>query len=210
MSEPATSVNRPLVLTPRIVAVALIAQAILQRWVDSAAELAAPLRVALFGSLAGLGAILLVGFSIITLRIRHRWLIAGFLAWTVGWLATTADLGALLVWSLGAPYPAAPHQVPLDAELVQLIATAGGLAIGAALVTAIREPRFRHSAMILLAGFAVFSLIAAVEDHRIALAASLPDIVALRKDRDLAAAIANVALAGVLWMYWRRVVAIAA
>jgi hypothetical protein len=102
--------------------------------------------------------------------------------------------------------PTGPHPLPrLDADLVQILATVGGLGIGAALVTAIRDPRFRHSAYALLAGHAVFGLIAAVAEHRIALATDFPSIVALRRNRDMAAVIAAFALAGVLWQYWRRV-----
>ena len=77
--------------------------------------------------------------------------------------------------------------------------------IGAVLVTAIRDLRFRHSAYVLLAGYAAFGLIAAVAEHRIGLATDFPSIAALRKNRDLADTITDFALAGVLWLYWRRV-----
>lgn len=79
--------------------------------------------------------------------------------------------------------------------------------IGAALVTSIPDVRFRHSAAVLLAGYAVFGLIAAVTEHRIELATDFPGITALRTNRDLADAITAFALAGVLWSYWRRVAA---
>src|SRR5262249_20793052 len=109
---------------------------------------------------------------------------------------------------LGGPFPSAPdHLRRLDAELVQILATAGGLTIGAALVTSIRDVRFRHSAVVLLAGYAVFGVIAAVAEHRIDLAIDFPSITALRKNRDLADAITTFALAGVLWLSWRRVAA---
>ena len=146
--------------------------------------------------------------STIALRLRNRWAIAGLLAWTAGWVSSMADLSALVLWSLGGTFPIGRHQLRfLDAGLVQIVATLGGLAMGMALVTAIRESRFRHSAMILLAGYAVFGLMVALGEHRIDLAADFPSIVALRKDRDLAAAITDVTLAGMLWLYWRRVVA---
>jgi hypothetical protein len=146
--------------------------------------------------------------SIIALRVRPRWAIAGLLAWAVAWVATTTDLGELIVLSLGGPLPMGPRQVPrLDAELVQILAMVGGLVIGAALVTSIRDARFRHSAVVLLVGYAVFGVIAAVAEHRIELAADFPGITALRRNRDLAVAITSFALAGVLWLYWRRVAA---
>jgi ABC-type uncharacterized transport system permease subunit len=79
--------------------------------------------------------------------------------------------------------------------------------IGAVLVTSIRDVRFRHSAVVLLAGYAAFGLIAAVTEHRIELAIDFPALTALRRNRDLAAAITAFALAGALWLYWRRVTA---
>src|SRR5678816_4330842 len=82
-----------------------------------------------------------------------------------------ADLCALILWSLGGTFPVGRHQLRvLDAELVQIVATLGGVAIGAALVTAIRGSLFRHSAMILLAGYAAFGLSAAAGEHRTDLA----------------------------------------
>jgi hypothetical protein len=92
-------------------------------------------------------------------------------------------------------------------ELVQIATTAGALLIGGALVTSIRDSRFRHSAVVLLAGYAAFGVIAAVTLHRIETAADFPSIVALRENRDLADAITAFTLAGVLWLYWRRAVA---
>jgi hypothetical protein len=167
-----------------------------------------PLRAAIFLSLAALGVTLLASLSIIALRVRPRWAFAGLLAWTVGWVAITADLSSLIRWSLGGPFPMGPHQLrQLDAELVQILATVGGLVIGAALVSSIGEVRFRHSAAVLLAGYAAFGLIAAVTEHRIELATDFPGITALRRNRDLADEITAFALAGVLWLYWRRVVA---
>jgi hypothetical protein len=74
-------------------------------------------------------------------------------------------------------------------------------------VTSIRATRFRHSAVVLLAGYAVFGVIAAVAEHRIQVATDFPGITALRRDRDLADAITAFTLAGVLWLYWRRVAA---
>jgi hypothetical protein len=198
----------PLAIAPRVAAIALVIQTILQLWAASASPRVAPLHAAGFLAQSVLGIVLLASMSSIALRLRRRWVIMGLLAWTVGWVASMADLGALTFWSLGGSFPVGRHQLRvLDAELVQIVATLGGLAIGAALVMAIREPRFRHSAMILLAGHAAFALIAAVGEHRIDLAADFPSIVALRKDRDLADVIADVALAGMLWLYWRRVVA---
>lgn len=198
----------PLAIAPRVAAIALVIQMILQLWAASASALVAPLRAAGFLAQSALGIVLLASMSTIALRLRRRWVIAGLLAWTVGWVASMADLSALILWSLGGTFPVGRHQLGvLDAEFVQIVATLGGLAIGAALVMAIRESRFRHSAMILLAGYAAFGLIAAVGEHRIDLAADFPSIVALRRDRDLADAITDVALAGMLWLYWRRVAA---
>ena len=207
----ASTVNhqpRPLTLAPRVAAITCVVQAILQRWAGSATDLSMPLRAAIFLAIAALGITLLASLSIIALRVRPRWAIAGLLAWAVGWVAITADLSSLIVWSLGGAFPVGPHQLrQLDAELVQILATAGGLVIGAALVTSIRNVRFRHSAVVLLAGYAVFGLIAAVAEHRIELATDFPGITALRRNRDLADAITAFALAGVLWLYWRRVAA---
>jgi hypothetical protein len=98
------------------------------------------------------------------------------------------------------------HQLgQIDPELVQILATVGGLAIGAALVTSIRDARFRHSAIVLLVGYAAFGLSTAVTEHRIEIATEFPSIAALRRDRELADVIAAVALAGVLWLYRRRI-----
>ena len=215
MTEPsgrdaASTVNRPprpLTLAPRIAAIALVVQALLRQWESSATDLSMSLRAAILVSIAALGVALLVNLSLIALRAGPRWAIAGLLAWAVGWVTSTADLGARILESLGRPLAAGPHPLPLDADLVQILATIGGLVIGAALVTAIRDPRFRHSAYALLAGHAVFGVIAAVAEHRIAIASDFPSIVALRKNRDMTDVIAAVALAGVLWLYWRRVAA---
>jgi hypothetical protein len=95
----------------------------------------------------------------------------------------------------------------IDPELVQILATVGGLVIGAALVKSFRDTRFRHSVIVLLVGYAAFGLSAAVTEHRIELATDFPSIAALRRDRELADVIAAVALAGVLWLYWRRIAA---
>jgi hypothetical protein len=207
----ASTVNRqprPLIMAPRVAAIALVVQVLLQRWAASTMGAATPLRPAIFVSLAVLGVVLLASLSIIALRVRPRWVIAGLLAWTVGWVSITTDLSSLILWSLGGPFPVGPHQLrQLDAELVQILATLGGLGIGGALVASIREVRFRHSAVVLLAGYAVFGLVAAVSERRIELATDFPSIWALRGNRDLADAITGFALAGVLWLYWRRVVA---
>jgi hypothetical protein len=193
-------------MAPRVAAISLVAQALLWQWETSATNLSMPLRAAILVSIAALGVALLGSLSVIALRVRTRWAIAGLLAWTVGWVASTADVSSLILWSLGGPFPMRPHQIPqLDADLVQILATVGGLMIGAALVTAIRETRFRHSAYALLAGHAAFGVIAAVADHQIALATDFPSIAALRRNRDMTDVIAAVALAGVLWLYWRRV-----
>lgn len=206
----ASTVNRqprPLIMAPRVAAIALVVQVLLQRYAASATG-PSTLLAASFLSLAALGVALLASLSIITLRMRPRWAIAGLLAWTVGWVSITADLSSLILWSLGGPFPMGPHQLrQLDAELVQILATVGGLAVGAALVTSIRDVRFRHSAAVLLAGYAAFGLVAAVTEHRIELATDFPGITALRKNRDLADEITAFALAGVLWLYWRRVAA---
>jgi hypothetical protein len=207
-SSTVTGHPRPLTLAPRVAAIALVAQALLQRWAASATGLSMPLRATIFLSIAALGVALLACLSIIALRVRPRWAIAGLLAWTVGWVANTVDVSSLILSSLGGPVPMGPQQLrQLDAELVQILVTVGGLAIGAGLVTSIRDVRFRHSAIVLLAGYAVFGVIAAVAEHRIALATDFPTIAALRKNRDLADAIQAFAMAGVLWLYWRRVAA---
>lgn len=199
---------RPLAMAPRVAAIALVVQALLHRWDDSSASLTMPLRALILLAIAGLGVALLASLAIIALRVRPRWAIAGIVAWTVGWVAIHADLASLIVGSLGGPPPPGPHEPrQLDPELVQIVTTAGGLLIGAALVTSIRDSRFRHSAVVLLAGYTAFGVIAAVTMHRIDSAADFPSIVALRENRDLADAITAFALAGVLWLYWRRAVA---
>lgn len=203
-----SSPSRPLTMAPRVAAVVLVVQALVQRWVASASGLSMPLRAAIFLSIVALGIALVASLSVIALRLGSRWAIAGVLAWTVGWVAVTADLVSLVLASLGQPSPVAPHQLhPLGAVFAQSVATAGGLVIGAALVTSIRDVRFRHSAIVLLVGYAALGVVAAVAEHRIAAATDFPSIAALRSDRDLANAIASFPLAGVLWLYWRRVYA---
>lgn len=197
---------RPLIMAPRVAAVALVVQALLRRWVDAGMSMS--LRAVVFLSIAALGIAVLSSLAIIALRVRSRWALAGLLAWTVSWVTSTADLSSLIVGVLGGPLPTGQHQVrQLDAELVQILATAGGLAIGGVLAASIREVRFRHSAVVLLAGYAAFGVIAALAEHRLELAADFPSIAALRRNRELADAIAAFALAGVLWLYWRRVAA---
>jgi hypothetical protein len=209
--RPASAVDReprPLAMAPRVAAIALVVQALLHRWDASTASPSLPLRALIVLAIAGLGVALLASLTIIALRVRPRWAIAGLLAWTVGWVAAHAGLASLIVWSLGGPPAPGPHELrQLDPELVQIATTAGGLLIGAALVASIRDSRFRHSAVVLLAGYAAFGLIAAVTLQRIESAADFPSIVALREHRDLADAITAFALAGVLWLYWRRAVA---
>ncbi|HSR96010.1 MAG TPA: hypothetical protein VLM79_03015 [Kofleriaceae bacterium] len=202
--SPEQRASPPLTRAPRVAAIVLIAQAVLQRWTDPTITVTMPQRTAIFVALAALGVALLASLSIIALRLPRRWAIAGLLAWTVGWVASTFDLGALIMWSLGGPFPKGPHQLPLDPELVQILTTTGGLVIGAALVTSIRDARFRHSAFVLLAGYAAFGVVAALAEHRIELATDFPTIVSLRKNRDLADAVTSLALAAVLWLYWRR------
>ncbi len=198
----------PLAFAPRVAAIALVIQMLVQRWAASASARVEPLRAAGFLALSAVGIVLLASMATIALRLRRRWVIAGLLAWTVGWVASMVDLSALILWSLRGSFPMGRHPLRvLDAESMQIVTTLGGMAIGAGLVTAIREARFRHSAMILLAGYAAFGLIAAVGEHRIDLAADFPSIVALRRDREIADAITDVALAGLLWLYWRRVAA---
>jgi hypothetical protein len=198
----------PLTTAPRVAAIALVVQALLQRWSTSATGLSMPLRTAILLLIAALGVAQLASLSIIALRVRPRWVIAGLLAWTVGWVANTADISSLIVVSLGRPLPVGlPQLRQFDPELVQILVTVGGLAIGAALVTSIRDVRFRHSAIILLVGYAGFGVLAAVSEYRIELATDFPGIAGLRRNRELADAIRAFALAGVLWLYWRRVVA---
>lgn len=205
---PGTAQPRTIGTAPRAAAIALVAQALLQRWASSASGVAMPLRAASYVAIAAIGVALLASLSILVLRVRLRWAIAALVAWTLGWVAATADLSALILWSLDRPFPPGLHQLrQIDAELVQLVTTAGGLGLGAALVASIRDLRFRHSAVILLVGYAVFGVIAAVSEHRIDLATEFSVITALRKDRDLADAVSSFALAGVMWQYWRRVAA---
>jgi len=207
----ASTVDRqkgPLTMAPRVAAIALVVQALLERWVASATGPSMPLRTATLLSITALGVALLVSLSVIALRVRPRWAFAGLLAWMVGWVAVTVDLSSLIRWSLGAQFPMGPHQLrQIDADLVQLIATVGGIVLGASLVTSIRDLRVRHSAVVLLVGYAAFGLAAAVAEHRIELATDFSGITALRSDRDLADVIRAFALAGVLWLYWRRVAA---
>jgi hypothetical protein len=202
--SPEQRASPPLTVAPRVAALVLIAQAVLQRWTDPTISLSMPQRTAIFVALAALGVALLASLSIIALRLRRRWAVVGLLAWTVGWVASTVDLVALIRWSLGGPFPVGLHQLQLDPELVQILTTMGGLVICAVLVTSIHEVRFRHSAFVLLAGYAAFGIVAAVAEHRIALATDFPTIASLRKNRDLADAITALALAAVLWLYWRR------
>lgn len=204
----ATARHRPpLAVAPRVAAISLIAQALLQRWA-AATSLSMPGRTAVLVAIAALGIAVLASLWIVGLRVGRRWAIAGLIAWTVGWVAVTADLGALIVWSLGGPFPSGPHQLrQLDPELLQLLATIGGLVIGGALVASIPDRRFRHSAVVLLAGYAAFGIVAAVAEHRIALATDFPTIASLRDNRDLADTITALALAAVLWLYWRRTAA---
>ena len=193
-------------MAPRVAAIALVVQALVQRWSASTTGLSMPLRAAIFLSIGALGVALLASLSIIALRLRPRWAIAGLLAWTVGWIANTADTSSMIHWSLGGPFPMGSDQLlRLDADFVQLVATVGGLAIGVALVTAIRDVRARHSAVVLLAGYVLFGLIAAGTEYEIGLATDFPAIAALRKHRSLADAITALTFAGVLWLYWRRV-----
>ena len=197
---------RPLTTAPRIAAVILVLQALAQRWAASVSGVSMSLRAAIFFVIAALGVALLASLSVICLRVRSRWAIAGLLAWTVGWVATTAELLSLVLVSLGRPLPVALHLVPpLDAAFVPIVAKAGAVAIGAVLVTSIRDARVQHSAVVLLVGCALFGVLAAIAEHRIALAQDFPSITALRSDRDRADAITAVALAGILWLYWRQV-----
>ena len=197
-----------LAVAPRVAAIALVIHALLQRCADSTTSLSMPLRTAIYLSIVALGVAQLASLLLIALRVRPRWAVAGLLAWTVGWVSITADVSSLVRWSLGGPFPMGRHQLgQIDPELVQILATVGGLVIGAALVTSIRDARFRHSAIVLLVGYAVFGLSAAVTEHRIELATDFPNIAALHRERELADVIAAVALAGVLWLYWRQVAA---
>jgi hypothetical protein len=199
---------RSLAVAPRVASIALVVQALVLHWSASTTGLSMPLRAAIFLATTALGVALLASLSIIALRLRPRWVIAGLLAWTVGWIANTADTGSLIHWSLGGPFPmGADPLLQLDADLVQVVATAGGLAIGAALVAAIRDARARHSAVVLLAGYVTFGLIGASTEYQIGLATDFPAIAALRKHRSLADAITALTFAGVLWLYWRRVAA---
>ncbi|MEO7732091.1 MAG: hypothetical protein ABIY55_14045, partial [Kofleriaceae bacterium] len=105
-------------------------------------------------------------------------------------------------------FPMGVHQLrQLDPELVQIIATAGGLGLGAAMAAAIPDVRIRHSAVVLLAGYAVCGLISALGEHRLALATEFPGISALRRDQHLTDELRAFAFAGVLWQYSRTVVA---
>jgi hypothetical protein len=72
-----------------------------------------------------------------------------------------------------------------------------------------RDLRTRHSAIVLLVGYAVFGLLVARAEHRIELVTDFPGLIALRKDRDLADAIRSFALAGLMWQYWRQIAAFA-
>jgi hypothetical protein len=198
--------SRSLSLAPRVATVALLVPALVQAWLASATGLSMRLHAAIFIALAALGVALLASLSIIALRVRSRWAVAGLVAWTVGWVATTADLSSLIVWALGGIAPMGPHQLrALGAGLVQVVATAGGLVIGSVVATSFRDLRTRHSAIVLLVGYAVFGLLVARAEHRIELVTDFPGLTALRKDRDLADAIRSFALAGLMWQYWRQI-----
>jgi len=202
--------SSPLTLAPRVAVVALLIPALVQPWLASATGVSMRLHAAIFVALAALGVALLASMSIIALRVRRRWAIAGLVAWTVGWVAITADLSSLIVWSLGGTAPMGPHQLrELDAGLVQVLSTAGGLVVGSAFVTSIRDLRIRHSAVVLLVGYAVFGLLVAAAEHRIALATDFPSLTVARRNRDLADAVRSFALAGVMWQCWRQVAALA-
>jgi hypothetical protein len=94
-----------LAVAPRVAAIALVIQALLQRCAGSTTSLSMPLRTAIYLSIVALGVAQLVRLSIIALRVRPRWAIAGLLAWTVGWLSITLDVSSLVRWSLGGPFP---------------------------------------------------------------------------------------------------------
>lgn len=184
MSEP-----REHAVVARLTAVALVILAALQLRADVMAAMftEAP-RAALAIAQMTVGAIVLAGLAILTWPRRRRWMVAALVAVALGWLAHSAALEPLR------------HPL-LDARLVQSITTLGALAIGAALVRSIDEPRIRHSAVVLLAGFAVFGALTVLAEHRIGHSLDFPTIVALRKERDFTDALADVALAGVLWLY---------
>jgi|GEM_PF-5142580 len=198
--------HRPLSLAPRVAAVALLVPALVQAWLASTNGLSMRLHAAIFVGLVALGAALLASLSIIAIRTPGRWVIAGLVAWTLGWVAMTADLGALIGGALGGPAPMGPHQLRvLDAGLVQAVATVGGLVIGSAIASSFHDARTRHSAVVLLVGYAVFGLLVAGTEHRIELVTDFPGLTALRKDRDLADAIRSFAQAGLMWQCWRQV-----
>src|ERR1044072_5229029 len=113
---------RPLTLAPRVAAIALVAQVALQR-MASWTGLSMPLRAAIFLAIAALGVALLVSLSIIALRVRARWAIAGLVAWALAWLVVPVDLIGLIAWSLGGAYPMKQQLAWIDPELVQIVGT---------------------------------------------------------------------------------------
>src|SRR5262249_29175941 len=94
MTEPSRREAAPLAIAPRVAGVALVIQMALQRWEASSSALVSPLRAAGFIALAAIGIVVLVSMSTIALRLHRRWVIAGLLAWGLGWVASMADLGA--------------------------------------------------------------------------------------------------------------------
>jgi len=175
-------------VAPRLAAVVLVLLAALQLRADVVASLftEAP-RIALAVARVAASAVVLVCFAILTLRLHRRWVTAALIGMTVGWLAQAVALEPL-------------RYTLLDAALAQGIATVSGVALGVALARTIGEPRIRHSAMVLLFGYAVLGGLTALTEHRIALSLDYPTIVVLRQDRDFTAAISDIALAGVLWL----------
>jgi hypothetical protein len=189
---------------PRVAVVALVAPALVQPWLAGETGLDLRLRAAILVALAALQVALLVSLGSLAVRLRG-WAIAGLAAWTLGWIAHVADLGAAIAWALGGPAPVGVHRLDqVPAALVEIVATAGGVALGAAIARSFRDVRTRHSAVVLLVGYAIFGLLVAGAEHRIALVTDFPGLVALRRSRDLADSIRSFALAGVLWQAWRQ------
>ncbi|HWO25091.1 MAG TPA: hypothetical protein VNO30_40410 [Kofleriaceae bacterium] len=197
--------SRPLAVAPRVAAIALVAEGALKQWDLSGYGESETWLASYLGCIVALRIVALEALSIIVIRVRTRWAIGGLLPWVVGWAVVTANLVAVITWLLGGAFRAGPLQIrQFDAMLVQLLITIGGAMIGGALIVAIHPRRPRLAAFALLAGYVACGVLIAIEERRLDRATDPVDITSLRSKRDVVAAVAAIALAGVLRLYWRH------